>query len=115
MTDTLTCVIREEIGRLLGIKKPEEEMLAVLAPDAFLRLPGVTALTGLSAAGIYRGMTDGTFPKPVVLGPNARAWRLSEIKAWQTKIIAARDNGTDADLRAINPNIGRGRRPKRAA
>ncbi len=77
--------------------------------DPFLRLPAVRELTGRSTAAIYRDMQAGTFPKPVVLGPNARAWRLSEIKAWQAERVAARDTGADAALRAVNPHIGRGR------
>lgn len=78
--------------------------------DRFIRLPEVLALTGKSSASIYRDMHDGTFPKPIVLGPNARAWRLSEIKAWQAERVLARDSGADAEMRAINPNIGKGRR-----
>lgn len=78
--------------------------------DRFVRLPTVLGLTGKSTASIYRDMHEGTFPKPVVLGPNARAWRLSEIKAWQADRVRARDTGADAGLRAVNPNIGKGRR-----
>ena len=83
--------------------------------EHFVRLPVVRELTGLSTAQLYRMMQDGSFPRAVVLGPNARAWRLSEIKAWQVERVAARDTGTDAPLRAVNPNIGRGRSSKRAA
>ncbi len=112
--DALTRAIRDEVGTLLGLRIPEEEMLAVMAADAFLRLPQVLALAGLSSTQVYTLIKSGAFPKPVVLGPNARAWRLSEIKGWQAARIAARDTGADADMRAVNPNIGRGR-PKRAA
>ncbi len=80
--------------------------------ERFLRLPSVRDLTGLSTAQLYRLMQAGSFPRPVVLGPNARAWRLAEIKAWQAERVAARDTGADAYLRAMNPNIGQGRRPK---
>ena len=80
--------------------------------DPFLRLPAVLALVGLSTAQVYRLMQNEVFPKPVVLGRNARAWRLSEIVAWQAERIAARDTGADADLRAVNPNIGHGRHRK---
>ena len=83
--------------------------------EQFLRLPTVRELTGVSTAQLYRLMQDGSFPRPIVLGPNARAWRLSEVQAWQADRIAARDTGADADMRAVNPNIGRGRRPKHPA
>jgi prophage regulatory protein len=112
MSDLLTRAIRDEIAKLLGIRTTGEEMLAVMAADAFIRLPGVLALTGMSPANIYREMAQCRFPRPVVLGPNARAWRLSEIKAWQAERVAARDSGADADMRALNPNIGRGRQRK---
>jgi len=80
--------------------------------DPFLRLPAVRELTGKSTAAIYRDMQAGTFPRAVVLGPNTRAWRLSEIEAWQAERVVARDTGADAELRAVNPHIGNGRRPK---
>ncbi|MFO1465888.1 MAG: AlpA family phage regulatory protein [Steroidobacteraceae bacterium] len=39
-----------------------------------MRLPEVTARTGLSRSSVYRKMTEGSFPEPVVLGPlNAAA------------------------------------------
>ena len=82
--------------------------------ERFIRLPAVRELTGVSTAQLYRLMQDGSFPRAIVLGPNARAWRLSEIVAWQAERVAARDTGADAHLRAVNPNIGRGRRPKQA-
>ncbi len=112
MIDALTQAVRDEVGKLLGVRAPEEEMLAVLAADAFLRLPQVTALSGLSSAQLYRLMQEGTFPRPVVLGPNARAWRLSEVKSWQAERVLARDTGADANLRAVNKHIGHGR-PRR--
>jgi predicted DNA-binding transcriptional regulator AlpA len=71
-------------------------------------------MTGKSQAAVYRDMRDGKFPRHVVLGPNARAWRLAEIKAWMAERITARDTGADANLRAVNPNIGRGRQRHQA-
>ena len=82
--------------------------------ERFVRLPAVLELAGVSTAQLYRLMKDGAFPQSIVLGPNARAWRLSEIKAWQVARITARDTGADAALRAVNPNIGRGRPAKQA-
>lgn len=78
--------------------------------DPFLRLPQVRELTGRSTASIYRDMKLGRFPRPVAIGRNSRAWRMSEVAAWQAQIVAARDSGEDVTLRAVNPHIGRGRR-----
>jgi prophage regulatory protein len=83
--------------------------------DPFIRLPTVRQLVGLSTAAIYRRMRADTFPRPVTLGPNSRAWRLSEIRAWQAERVAARDDGSDAGLRSINPNIGHGRQRRAAS
>lgn len=47
-----------------------------------LRLPAVKARTGLSRSTIYLYVSEGTFPKPVRLGPRAVAWIESEIAAW---------------------------------
>jgi predicted DNA-binding transcriptional regulator AlpA len=37
-------------------------------PFRFLRLPEVESRVGLKRASIYRKMTEGVFPKPLVLG-----------------------------------------------
>lgn len=57
-------------------------------------------------------MAEGLFPRSVATGPNTRAWVEEEVDAWIQARIDARDMGTDADLRALNPNIGKGR-PRR--
>ncbi|CAN7219035.1 AlpA family phage regulatory protein [Mesorhizobium sp. LjNodule214] len=40
---------------------------------------------------IYRKIADGTFPRPVPLGPHRVAWLESEIDAWVAERLAARD------------------------
>lgn len=47
-----------------------------------LRLPSVTARTGLSRSTIYLRVSEGTFPKPIALGPRAVGWIESEIDEW---------------------------------
>ncbi|MGX1101067.1 helix-turn-helix transcriptional regulator [Amorphus sp. MBR-141] len=54
----------------------------VSACDRLLRLKEVVQLTGLSRSTLYRRVADGSFPRPRSLGPNAVAWRLSEVEAW---------------------------------
>lgn len=51
---------------------------------AILRRKQVEARTGLSRSTIYARMADGTFPKPVSLGPRAVGWVESEITDWLT-------------------------------
>lgn len=57
--------------------------------DAILRRPAVEAMTGVSRTAIYLLIKQGLFPKPVVLGPRRRGWRLAEVRAW----LASRPHG----------------------
>ena len=57
-------------------------MTAPALPDRFLRLPDVIERTGLSRRTIYRRMDAGEFPAKVEIGPNAVAWRATEIESW---------------------------------
>ena len=46
------------------------------------RLPEVMAMVGVSKETLLVWMKQGLFPRPLLLGPRARAWRLSEIQQW---------------------------------
>ena len=46
------------------------------------RLPEVMAIIGVSKETILLWMRKGLFPRPLLLGPRARAWRLDEIQQW---------------------------------
>jgi prophage regulatory protein len=49
--------------------------------------------TGLARTTIYLQIQQGTFPKPVSLGPRAVAWLESEVSAWITeRVRIARDH-----------------------
>ena len=57
--------------------------------DPLMRRPAVQAATGMSRSGLYAAMAR-DFPKPVKLGPQAVAWRQSEVQAWiATREVAA--------------------------
>jgi prophage regulatory protein len=56
-----------------------------------LRLPAVIEKVGLSRSTIYKGVADGTFPKPIKLGPKSVAWPDHELDALLAKRIAERD------------------------
>ncbi|MGA3403730.1 MAG: AlpA family phage regulatory protein [Acetobacteraceae bacterium] len=51
-------------------------------PDRCLRMPELQQLVPLSRMHIDRLEKDGKFPARIRLGPNAVAWKLSEILAW---------------------------------
>jgi prophage regulatory protein len=59
---------------------------------AFLRRKDVQIRTGLARSTIYLYVQQGSFPKPVTLGPRAVAWLESEVSAWITeRVRIARD------------------------
>ena len=50
--------------------------------NRIVRLPEVMQLTGLSKATIHRRYRDGTFPRPLRLGPQSIGWWRMEILEW---------------------------------
>lgn len=64
-----------------------------LRGEKALRLPEVVERTGLKRPTIYKRARAGTFPKPIKLGPNSSAWLESEVDAWLSERIAARNHG----------------------
>jgi prophage regulatory protein len=60
---------------------------------SILRLPAVTARTGLSRSTIYLRISEGSFPKPINLGSRAVGWLESEVNDWLNQQIAASRSG----------------------
>jgi prophage regulatory protein len=58
-----------------------------------IRLPEALSKTGLTRTRLYEAVSAGTFPRPVKLGPNARAIGFSEdeVHAWIEARLAERD------------------------
>ena len=44
-----------------------------------VRLPRVLALTGVSSATWYRGISSGIYPAPIKIGSRAVAWRMADL------------------------------------
>lgn len=55
--------------------------------ERLLRLPQVLFIIPVSRSEWYRRIKIGEAPKPVALGPRARAWRETEIQAYVDNII----------------------------
>ena len=56
-----------------------------------LKLPVACERTGKSRSSIYQGIADGTFPRPIKLGPRSVGWLEDEIDAWiQQRVEASR-------------------------
>ena len=67
-------------------------------PQTLLRLPDLTAKTGLGRSAVYARITpnpkrpndyDPTFPKPIKIGGRAVAWLESEVDAWIAQRISS--------------------------
>ncbi|MFC0169662.1 helix-turn-helix transcriptional regulator [Pseudoduganella danionis] len=54
--------------------------------NRLLRLPSVSAQTGLSKSEIYRRIKSGTFPQPLKLGARAVAWQASAVDDWAASL-----------------------------
>lgn len=54
-----------------------------LPEEGFVRLADlVPGVLPMSKATIWRGVKDGTIPKPVKLSANCTAWKVADIRAW---------------------------------
>jgi prophage regulatory protein len=56
---------------------------------AFLRLPQVKSVTGLSKSTIYARIAEGNFPKQIPLGPRIVVWLESDIQSWIAEQVSA--------------------------
>lgn len=52
-----------------------------LPDSAFIRLPIIMALYGVSKATIWRGVKNKTIPKPVKLTERTTAWNVGQVRA----------------------------------
>lgn len=55
-----------------------------------LKLPEVTAMTGLSRSSVYDFVKKGAFPAPIPLGSRAVGWLESDIANWIEQRAAMR-------------------------
>jgi prophage regulatory protein len=71
-------------------------------PNRVLRLPTVLERTGYSRSRLYARISDGLFPRPILLGPRVAAWPEHEVDA----VIAAHIREvTDAELARLVAEI----------
>ncbi|HXG70376.1 MAG TPA: AlpA family phage regulatory protein [Gemmatimonadaceae bacterium] len=63
--------------------------------EVLYRLRDVVDITGRKRSTIYRAVAEGTFPRPVQLGPQSVAWRKSDLDRWiaSRPITTARAEG----------------------
>jgi len=53
--------------------------------DRLLRLPAVLEKIQISRATLWRWVSEGSFPRPIKLGPKTTVWRESELSAYINK------------------------------
>jgi len=70
------------------MKKPNEIVI--------LRRPKVEKKTGLRRSTMYKYIDDGTFPRPIQLGPRTVGWVESEVDGWLAERVACRDREIEA-------------------
>lgn len=59
--------------------------------ERFIKRREVEKLVALSRSAIYALIQNNQFPRPVVIGRMAVAWRETEVRAWMDARVAARD------------------------
>lgn len=52
-----------------------------LPDSAFIRLPVLKRLFGISAASVWRGCKNGTIPKPSKISERCTAWNVGQVRA----------------------------------
>ena len=63
---------------------------------SILRRKKVEKRVGLSRSTIYQKINEGSFPKPINLGPRAVGWIEDEIEKWLMDRIETRNRGIDS-------------------
>lgn len=56
--------------------------------ETILRLPQVRSKTGLPTSGIYKRISEGSFPKQINLGGRSVGWLESDIQNWIRQRLA---------------------------
>jgi len=82
-----------------------------MKPKTLLKLPQVRARCAISRSAIYQRIADGTFPRPISVGPRAVAWIEHEVDEWiEQQIAESRTTDARRTVRTLQPGgIGKAR------
>jgi prophage regulatory protein len=80
----------------------------------FLRIRKVTEMVGFSKSTIYARVRDGSFPKPITLGPQSVAFLESDVLDWMKRKVT-QHNSADDIRRAHAQRAVRSRKKEGAA
>ncbi len=57
-----------------------------------MRCEEVLTAVGISRATLYRRIKDGTFPRPIQVGPRCVRWKASDLAEWQDQRPRSAEN-----------------------
>lgn len=85
-------VVVAELLRRQPKPRPQQVQVAELSeprvPQTFIRLKELVQRIGVGRSTVYKWIEEGSFPKPVHLGPHAVAWLVTDIVEWeQSKLL----------------------------
>ena len=82
--------LRCEIDRLRTSQlsnRPQKDLVSVIEQSGkLMRIADVCELLGISRSTIYKRVSDGTFPRPIQVGPRAVRWHVDDIVAWRDEL-----------------------------
>lgn len=58
------------------------EALTSMPPEALVSAKELSILSGRSRASLWRDVKAGRLPQPIAIGPQARRWRVSDVRAY---------------------------------
>ena len=85
-TDRLTLASsrRLSVDALKGVAlTPRPQERPPFRRGTLIRVREVCEMLGISRSGVYRRLSDGTFPRPARLGLRTVRWRVDEIEDWR--------------------------------
>ena len=81
--------LRNEVERSRppsAVDAPAETQQTATRPEKLVRMGEVCDLLGLSRSSVYKQIAEGTFPRPLHVGPRAVRWRFDELLAWRDQL-----------------------------
>ena len=61
---------------------PRLESLSSMPAEALVSAKELSILSGRSRASLWRDVQAGRLPKPIAIGPQARRWRVADVRAY---------------------------------
>jgi prophage regulatory protein len=101
-----------DLAGLLFSRHRAKTRLSIFSEDKtmqFLRIRKVTDMVGFSKTTLYAHVRDGSFPKPITLGPKSVAFLESDVLDWMQRKIA-QENSNSETRRALAQRAARSRK-----